>query len=161
MDDPDTEIAGVEQIEPRLAWAMRLCQPYGELTRETLAARVCDLAGLPRDLSSEEVDAIVVCALMTQQCIIGTGAPPYWESAEIVDAITGHVSQQVPVEVGRSIARRMVDAGRAHPEELARAFWLAVGHLIWLAFVRPLVEAGFVKVWATERIGRPPTPPDL
>jgi hypothetical protein len=37
---------------------MRLCQPYGELTRETLAARVCDLAGLPRDLSSEEVDAI-------------------------------------------------------------------------------------------------------
>jgi hypothetical protein len=161
MERPPSEVADISKIEPRLAWSLRLYQPYGELTRESLAERVCQLAGIPPELSEEEIDALIICGLMTQRVLSARGAPPDWESAELVDYAGGLVAQRVPVEVGRRLARRMLDAGRVHPEEFAGDFWLALNNIIVVAYVRPLVEAGFAKVWATARVGRPPEPPEL
>jgi hypothetical protein len=161
MERSPTDIVDIAEIEPRLAWSLRLYPPCGELTRETFTARVCELIGIVPDLSEEEVDALLTCALMTQYCTISTGAPPDWEIAALVDAASGLVAQRVPVEVGQRFARRMLDAGIIPRELFDREFWLAFGGLIGTVFVNPLVEAGFVKVWATERVGRPPEPPLL
>ena len=98
---------------------------------------------------------------MAQCCTISTGAPPDWEIAHLLDSASGLVAQRVPVDVGRAVARRLLDAGRIDSNIFEREFWLAFSGLIGTAFVTPLVEAGFVKVWATERVGRPPEPPQL
>jgi len=160
MDRPTTDVADITLIEPRLAWSIRLYQPYGELTRESLTVRVCERVGIAPELSEEEVDAVIVCALMTQRCLISTGAPPDWEVAELYDLIEGLVAQRVPAEVGRRLARRLVDAGRGDPEAFRGAFWLVLYPVIEV-FVSGLVEAGFAKLWATDRVGRPPEPPAL
>jgi hypothetical protein len=161
MDRSPSEVADISRIEPRLAWSLRLYQPYGELTRESLAKRVCQLVGIPPDLSEEEIDAVIVCALMTQRCLISTGAPPDWESAELMDSISGLAAQRIPVSVIKSLAQRLLDAGRGHEEALARAPSFALWNICGAAFVGPLIEAGFAKVWATARVGRPPEPPQL
>ena len=161
MERSPSDIVDISEIEPRLAWCLRLYPPYGELTRESFTAQVCELVGIEPDLTEEEVDALIVSALMTQHCTISTGAPPYSEIAELVDWASGLVAQRVPVDVGRRVAKRLVDAGRMDRNVYERAFWLGFGGLIDVAFVNPLAEAGFVKVWATERVLRPPEPPEF
>jgi hypothetical protein len=161
MDRSQREVADISKIEPRLAWSLRLYEPYGELTRESLAGRVCELTGMAPELSEEEIDAVIGCALIAQQCLISTGAPPDWESADLVDYATGLVAQRVPVEVGRRLAQRVLEAGRVHREAFAGDFWLGLGNMIAVAFVRPLAEAGFAQVWATGGVGHPPEPPEL